>query len=290
MAKKGIDVSTHQGKIDWDAVQQSGVEFAILRAGYGWYAGQKDRRFAENYAACERLSIPCGAYWYSYAETPEEARKEAELCCQTLAGKRFAYPIFYDMEEAVLWKKQPDEIAAMAHAFCRYLEERGWFVGIYSYKSLLESRFPEEVLRRYAVWLAHVGMGDSDYPYPYGMRQYSFCGSVAGIAGNVDLDWGYRDYPAIIAKAKRNGFAQAQTCPYPTPKQVLRYGAKGHEVRWLQWHLIAAGYDCGESGIDGSFGPATRAALLDYQKANGLQVDGICGPESRSHLLRHDQA
>ena len=96
---KGIDVSTHQGNIDWSKVAQSGVQFAILRAGYGRESSQKDSRFESYYVEAKAAGIPVGAYWYSYAMSPEEARQEAEACLEVLRGKRYEYPIYYDVEE-----------------------------------------------------------------------------------------------------------------------------------------------------------------------------------------------
>lgn len=74
-----IDVSKHQGKINWEAVKNAGVTHAMLRAGYGRYKNQVDPQFERNSAECERLGIQYGVYWYSYASTPAEARQEATL-------------------------------------------------------------------------------------------------------------------------------------------------------------------------------------------------------------------
>ena len=74
---KGIDVSVHNGKIDWKKVKTADVDFAIIRAGYGKTATQADQRFEENYAGAKAAGIPVGAYWYSYATTPAEAKAEA---------------------------------------------------------------------------------------------------------------------------------------------------------------------------------------------------------------------
>ena len=94
MIRYGIDVSKHQGDIDWAKVRNSGkTAFAILRAGYGKIISQKDSKFEEYYAECEKNQIPVGAYWYSYAMYPEEARQEAEFFLQGIKGNKFAYPV-----------------------------------------------------------------------------------------------------------------------------------------------------------------------------------------------------
>ena len=97
----GMDVSYAQGSINWEQVKASGkIEFAILRAGYGRETSQVDTQFERNYAACKRLGIPVGVYWYSYATTAAEAEQEAKVCLQTIRGKQFEYPVAFDIEEA----------------------------------------------------------------------------------------------------------------------------------------------------------------------------------------------
>ena len=96
---KGIDVSVHNGTIDWQKVKDTGIDFAILRAGYGRFESQKDTKFEDNYAGAKAVGLSIGAYWYSYATTPDEAKQEAEVCISILNGKQFEYPIFFDLEE-----------------------------------------------------------------------------------------------------------------------------------------------------------------------------------------------
>lgn len=88
MMLKGIDVSEHQGKIDWSAVKSSGVDFAIIRAGYGREISQKDKQFENNYAGCKASGIPVGAYWYSYATSAEAAKLEAQVCLEVLKSRK----------------------------------------------------------------------------------------------------------------------------------------------------------------------------------------------------------
>ena len=94
----GIDVSKHQGKIDWPQVAASGVRFAILRAGYGNTAAQADPYFAANYEGAKAAGLKVGAYWYSYASGPDDADSEAAACLQVLAGRKLDLPLFFDQE------------------------------------------------------------------------------------------------------------------------------------------------------------------------------------------------
>ena len=88
-----IDVSKHQGRFDWQAAYDKGIRHAMLRAGYGRYAGQKDPQFERNAAVCARLGIQYGVYWYSYASTPAEARQEARCCLAAIKGKHLCLPV-----------------------------------------------------------------------------------------------------------------------------------------------------------------------------------------------------
>ena len=96
---KGIDVSQHQGNIDFGKVKAAGYDFVIIRAGYGKYASQKDPYFEQNYAGAKAAGLNVGAYWYSYADSTANAKLEAEACLQVIKGKTFEYPIYFDLEE-----------------------------------------------------------------------------------------------------------------------------------------------------------------------------------------------
>ena len=213
---KGIDVSYAQGVIDWEKVKASGlVDFAILRAGYGKETSQIDDQFSRNYTACKQLGIPVGVYWYSYATTAAEAEQEAKVYLQTIRGKQFEYPVAFDIEEA----RCLPQADALSTAFCTALENAGYYTAIYTFKSALESNFSEAVKNRYDIFLSHIGVQQTDYAGSYGLWQYSWTGRIPGISGDVDLDYAYKDYPAMIQNAGLNGFTKAtqSTEPEPTP-------------------------------------------------------------------------
>ena len=190
--KSGIDVSLHQGVIDWDAVKnKEKIDFAIIQAGYGRVASQKDPQFERNYAECERLGIDKGLYWYSYATTPAEAKLEAAACLEVIKGKKLEYPIYFDIEE----KSQclgMGIVTEIVKAFCEVVEAAGYWVGIYSYKCFLESYIDKATRTRYAVWLAHY-TDKTDYSGDYMMWQLTSGGVIPGITDNtVDVDILYR--------------------------------------------------------------------------------------------------
>ena len=224
----GMDVSYAQGSINWEQVKASKkIEFAILRAGYGRETSQVDTQFERNYAACKRLGIPVGVYWYSYATTAAEAEQEAKVCLQTIRGKQFEYPVAFDIEEA----RCLPQADALCTAFCTTLENAGYYTAIYTFKSALESNFSAAVKNRYDIFLSHIGVQQTDYAGSYGLWQYSWTGCIPGISGDVDLDYAYKDYPTMIQNAGLNGFTKAtQTIPEPDAEdsalqQILRHVA-----------------------------------------------------------------
>lgn len=229
MSMKGIDVSKHQGTVNWSHVKADGVEFAIIRAGYGKQASQKDAQFENNYAGCKSNGVPVGVYWYSYATTPDEARKEAAVCLSVIKGKTFEYPVYFDIEEPSVLAKGKAACTAIAKAFLETVEKAGYFVGIYSSKSHLESCFTEELRTRYAVWVAHYGVDKTTYHGQYGIWQKSSTGKMSGIRGNVDMNECYTDYPAVIRKKGLNGFKAAQTATTAKPAQAKSW-KKGQAV------------------------------------------------------------
>lgn len=216
--KNGIDVSYAQGYINWAKVK---TDFVIMRIGYGRLTSQTDVQFANNYLGCQKYGIPKGGYWYAYATTPADAINEAKACLAIIKGKKFEYPIYYDIEESKILNTGKENVTAIAKAFCSTLEKAGYFVGIYSTRSALENHFTDDIKKRYAVWLANVADGNGNplnstgYKGSYGMWQYSWVGKVNGINGNVDSDRGYIDYPSTIKSKGLNGYKKATA----TPKQ-----------------------------------------------------------------------
>ena len=217
MAKKGIDISYCQKKVDWAKV--TGVEFVILRAGYGKYDTQKDSMFESHYAGAKKAGIPVGAYWYSYAKTEDDARKEADVCIKTLAGKQYEYPIYYDVEEKTQLDLGKEKVSAIIRAFLERVEAAGYWVGLYMSASPLSTLVEEDILKRYAVWVAHVNVSKPAYGGGYGLWQYSWKGSIPGIDGDVDCDYAYVDYPAKIKEKGLNGYGKPPE-PDPQPKTI----------------------------------------------------------------------
>lgn len=248
VVNNGIDVSKHNGKIDWEQVKASGlVDFAILRAGLGRIASQKDKQFDRNYSECKRLGIPIGAYWYSYAKSPDEAVLEAKACLEVIKGKQFEYPIYFDIEEKSQLALGKDACSKMTKAFCETLESQGYFVGVYSSRSVFQTHIDNTCKSEYTSWVAEWGV-KLNYTAPADMWQKSDKGHVVGIQGAVDLNECYRDFPSIIKSAGKNGFEKTIVNPVEektesksTPEKPVETVVKPAEAQKPKTQVTAKG-------------------------------------------------
>ena len=196
VALMGIDVSYYQGNINWTSVANSGlVDFAIIRTGYGGenWSTQKDTCFEQNYSDCVANNIPVGVYHFSYATTPEMAKKEAEFCLYILNGRKLDYPVFYDIETAAHRAMDSTTMAAIVEAFCSTIEAAGYDVALYSSPTLYNSCLSSPTLDKYDRWVAHYGVDRPNFYKDFTIWQSGFR-TVPGISGNVDANYGYKDY------------------------------------------------------------------------------------------------
>jgi len=207
---KGIDVSVHNGDIDWGKVKTDGIDFAIIRAGYGRLASQKDKRFEQNYSGAKAVGIPVGAYWYSYAMNENEARQEADVFLSVIKGKQFEMPVYFDLEEKKQFNLGKEKVSAIMRAFLEKVESAGYFTGLYGSASSLTTHTADDIKSRYTIWLAH-WVNQTNYSNAYAIWQYSSNGKVTGINGNVDLDICYKDFPTVIKGKALNGWAKSST-------------------------------------------------------------------------------
>ena len=211
---KIIDVSKWQGNsIDWEKVKAAGIEGAMLRAGYGKLASQKDPTFERNYAECKRLGIPVGTYWYSYAANTAEAQQEAQVFLQVISGKQFELPVAYDIEyEPCILSQTNAQRTRLVKTFLGQVEQAGYYGMLYASTDFIANKLDYKELARYDVWAAQYGP-KCTCPMPYGIWQHSSTGKVDGVPGNVDMDIAYKDYPSIMKAAGLNGFAKSPGQP-----------------------------------------------------------------------------
>lgn len=242
----GIDVSQWNGDIDWAAVKASGVDYVIIRAGYGKYAFQVDKKFYENIRGAQAVGLDCGVYWYSYALTVEDARREAEVCCEIINGYDYTFPVYFDIEEKSQQALSTAQASAIIETFCSTIADNGYHPGLYSYASFLNTQVYKEVLEKYDVWVAHFNVAAPSYSNPYGMWQYSSTGTVPGIKGDVDLDHCYKNYPYIISPESYTGPGGSDTTTSTTTTTVTidKGIAQGIDVSFWQneidWDRVAA--------------------------------------------------
>ncbi|MGM9578851.1 MAG: GH25 family lysozyme [Evtepia sp.] len=194
--KIGIDVSRYQGNIDWAAVKEAGVQFAMLRLGYRGYGSGAlvmDTYFQQNIQGAQANGIEVGVYFFSQAITPEEGAEEARFCLNALKGYNITYPIVFDWEpyDSSLEPRTDgldDKILTQcAVAFCEEVEAAGYQSMVYSNLTYFYLHFDLNQLVDYPLWLAQYNSRPSFY-YHFDMWQYSGTGQVPGIDGNVDLN------------------------------------------------------------------------------------------------------
>lgn len=212
MSKFLVDVSEHQGKINWDVLKNN-IDGAILRTSWGWGADQADKRFHENAQACDRLGIPMGVYHYCYARTVDEAVAEANLCLATIKGYSLEMPIYYDIEySAFQGNLAPDTYVQLLKAFADVIEGAGYACGIYANQNYMENKLYDDLVDNYTKWVANYGpVNDgTNHGLSYNkgsvlMHQYTSVGRVAGINTNVDCNDAKDELLIIFEKFNGDG-------------------------------------------------------------------------------------
>lgn len=205
MEIKGIDVSHWQGDIDWQLVKNSGIEFAIIKAGGSDDGFYTDSKFESNYAGAKAVGLPIGAYYFVGKDfvSSADGKADADRFIEILKGKSFEYPVYLDIESTN--PKDKEGVTDAAISFCRQMENAGYFVGIYgSDIGTFRTRLDNERLVNWTKWVANYSHEPS-YVTDYKMWQHSSNGNISGIKANVDLNICYADYPTIIKAGSFNG-------------------------------------------------------------------------------------
>lgn len=214
---KGIDVSHWQGVIDWLSVKESGIEFAILKAGGSDDGFYTDSTFEQNYKEAKAVGLPVGAYYFvgSLCTSRADGIADAKRFLEIIKGKTFEYPVYIDLESTNPAAKAGATEACIG--FCETMEAEGYYCGIYaSDVSGFAERLDITKLQKFDKWVARYG-SKPQYVKTYGMWQYSSTGTVSGISGGVDMDESYLNYPEIIKGAGLNGFKKPEPAPEPEP-------------------------------------------------------------------------
>ena len=232
-----IDVSCWQQNVNYNKVKASGIEAVIIRAGFGREVSQKDNEFETHYKNAKAAGLKVGAYWYSYANSPADAKKEAEACLACVKGKSFDMPIYFDMEENSQTKLGKIVLTQMAITFCDAIKAGGYRPGVYSNLNWFHNYLDYNLLKSmYSIWLAQyniINQLDCD------IWQNSDAGDIDGVNGRCDTNIIYN----------RNVFSSSATPTPATSKKSNEVVAQ--EVIDGKWgngedrknKLTSAGYD-----------------------------------------------
>lgn len=212
-SRTGIDVSKHQGTIDWAQVKAAGVDYAIIRIAYRGYGSDGkmriDPQFEANISGARANGIDVGVYFFSQAVNVDEAVEEASLVLNTLNGRKLQYPVYIDMEYANAKRSgRADRISKRvrtdcAVAFCETVRNSGYKAGIYASKAFYDDELTFSRISGYNIWVAHYTKSVTDFSHRYEMWQYSEKGKISGIKYKIDLDISFYDY------AKGNNMSEA---------------------------------------------------------------------------------
>lgn len=211
MAKRGIDISAHQGNIDLAALR-SQIDFVIIRVGYG-VSGTIDSKFKRNADLCKSLGIPFGFYWYSYALDESGARKEADHIIKAIAPYKdsYSYGVWFDMEDADGYKRKhgmPSNsiLRAMCAAFCKKVQDAGYYTGVYASSSWFNNQLNGSELDKYDKWTAQwptsggkqTGLNTSSSKRNSSLWQFTSQARFNGYNGYLDANYAYYDYPSLV--------------------------------------------------------------------------------------------
>ncbi|MBO5921901.1 MAG: hypothetical protein J6Q48_05890 [Bacteroidaceae bacterium] len=257
---KGIDVSSHNGEIKWSAVAKE-IDFAIIRAGFG--SGNIDQYAVHNIKECERLSIPYGLYWFSYAYSIDMARKESEYLCNFADKYNPTLPLFFDYEyDSDKYAKLHCPLGVtdqmryeFAMAFLNNVEKRGYFAALYSNIDYLNKGF-RAITKRFALWLAEWGVSSPSVPCIF--WQSTDSGKVNGISGKVDMNTAYKLFAGLHEETEKI-----------TPTQLK-------EIQEISEGIIEKYVAVAQAIIKGEYGNGEerknklKNAGYDYELAQGI--------------------
>ena len=201
----GIDVSEHNGNINWDSVK-SQIDFAILRL--GWIGNKNnhtlDKQFERNYSECKRLGIPVGVYVYCYCNCEETSKAGAKWTLQHLSSKTLELPVYIDMEDSSIARLGKDKLTNICIAFNTVIENTGLWAGVYANLDWFNNKLNKDTIKsKYTTWIAHYTSGTDKYKGEYDIWQNSSSSKINGINGNVDTNYMYRDLVSQIGNTEQ---------------------------------------------------------------------------------------
>ena len=256
MEINGIDVSRWQGDIDWGKAASAGVRFAMIKAVQG---GKTDPKFKRNITGAIKNGVFAGAYVYSLARTPEEARGEADAVLELCEKYELRYPVALDLEDKSLDALTKKELGDIACAFLDRIREGGRIPMLYSNRDWFKRRIPRSVVKKYYIWLAQWRDERPEADFDFAVWQRG-TGRVDGIDGDVDLDVCFVDFSELTAPPLRF---------YPASPRL-----RGEAYLAMQKALNAAHYRDSSGNVlaeDGVWGARSMEAFRTLLKVNGQE-------------------
>ncbi|MDY5279829.1 GH25 family lysozyme [Sharpea porci] len=228
----GIDVSYHNGKIDWAKVKAANIKFAIIRCGYGKdYTSQDDKKWEEYIQGCEANNIPYGVYLYSYATSLSDVDSEIAHTLRLVKSHKPTYPIYYDLEDSKQEDFSEATLSEFATRYCTAIADAGYQAGVYANYSWFKNKLTSFTSdNRFSHWIARYynndGNADARGPFnqtdseplyqrgfKYDLWQYTSNGQVNGISTRVDMNYCYTNLDIVwnsTVNSSTNGLVQAR--------------------------------------------------------------------------------
>ena len=257
----GIDVSSHNGVINWQKVKSAGIDYAIIRVGYtGWTKSKHSLNYDANYKAniegALNAGIPIGVYWYSQALNTNEALAEANMLLTAIKGYNITLPVVFDYEFAgeaegrldCAWKDgtlNKSSMTQIAEVFAQAVKGAGYIPAIYANKSFLTTNIDGKALsQKYYIWLAHYTT-KTDYSGNYLMWQYTSAGTVSGISSSGAVDCNFLYYPSRfgqvtgLATTARGSGGRTLTLSWNEQSEASSYNVYAYNKPADSWTFIA---------------------------------------------------
>ena len=186
-----VDISEFQQNIDFNKMKNDGIKAVIIRAGYGRETSQKDTMFESHYRNSKEAGLKIGAYWYSYADSVDDAEKEAKACLECVENKYFDMPIYYDLEDNSIVKLGKAKLTEIAERFCETIKKSNYRAGVYANLNWFNNYLDYDKLKKkYSIWLAQY---NSVNELNCDIWQNSSTGRVSGYNGRLDTNVIYNE-------------------------------------------------------------------------------------------------
>lgn len=275
MEKFGIDVSHWQGDFNFGVAKAEGAQYVIMKAGGGDAGLYQDKMFDAYYNKAKDAGLPVGAYFFGCAFSVDDAIKEANKFISIIRGKKFEYPLYYDVEGKMI-NQSVASLTAIVRAFCMQLEAAGYYAGIYSSESFFNNRMDDKQLSSFAHWVAKYSPNKPVLKSGGGYGIWQFGGTVNflrynHVAGVIcDQDFCYTDYPKAIMEAGLNGYTKPgadASASEPVEAEPVKVDAPTANIT-----IGSARIDENGNAQGGKAGDQKQASTPDYKGEVSLQA------------------